>query len=95
MNKKGLLILWAWVMVAILAIDYDLGVEAQYLNPWFLLLEISGETAPGPFVFGQESLGVLAKPFGLVAWILEGALVTWLLLVVMRGVHKIISKGSS
>jgi len=95
MNKKGLLILWAWVMAAILAVDYDLGTEAEYLNPWFLILELIGDTPPGPFIIWQESMGALAKPVALVAWALEGALVTFLLLVVLRGVYKIINKGSA
>ena len=89
MKKKGFLLLWGWVMVAILAIDYDLGAEAEYLNPWFLMVELSGNPAPGPFIYGQESLGALAAPLALAAWVLEGALVTFLLVVILRGVYKI------
>jgi len=93
MQKKGLLLLWGWVMVAILAVDYDLGVDAEYLNPWFLMLDLAGETVPGPFIIGQESLGGFAKPLAFIAWAVEGAVVTFLLLVVLRGVSKIVNKA--
>jgi len=93
MQKKGLIILWLWMMAAILFIDYDLGTEAEYLNPWFLVMELSGNSAPGPYIYGQEGLGALAKPAALIAWVLEGALATYLLLIVLRGVHRIVNKG--
>jgi len=93
MQKKGLLLLWGWVMVAILAVDYDLGVDAEYLNPWFLMLDLTGQEVPGPFIVGQESLGAFAKPLALLAWMAEGAVVTFLLLVVLRGVSKIVGRG--
>ncbi|MAU40470.1 MAG: hypothetical protein CMF31_02505 [Kordiimonas sp.] len=77
-------LLYAVCLVAILYINMAANGGAEYVNPYFLLMELGhfwhGQHAPGPFLIGQEKLGLLAYPVAFIVWCVEA----WLLLWVMR-----------
>ena len=75
------------VMLVIAAVDYALGVTAEYLNAYEVLRRTVVPDLPlvaERFVWGQASLGRAALPIAWLAWLLEAAIIELLLRQALR-----------
>lgn len=75
-------LLYFGVLAAIVVVDLLLGATAEYLNAYELLRQAFGLDWPRRgecFLIGQARLGRMAIGVGLLAWWLEGAVITWFL----------------